>query len=81
MGVYYELGTLLGPKNTLPTLAALVAIYFAFTRLRLVGKMIICAWLRLSKIIFFRDLIKHLIHNHPHITTIPVSTFKLTYYF
>ena len=52
MGVYYELGTLLGPKNTLPTLAALVAIYFAFTRLRLVGKMIIYARLWLAKVIF-----------------------------
>ena len=41
MWVYYELGTLLGPKNSLPTLAALV------------GKIIIYARLRLTKIIFF----------------------------
>ena len=46
------------------------AINFAFSRLRLAGKMIIYARLRFTKIIFFRGLIKYLAHNHPHITTI-----------
>ena len=50
------------------------AIYFAFTRLRLAGKMIIYARLRLRKKIFFRGLIKYLAHNHPHATTIVLST-------
>ena len=51
------------------------AIYFAFTWLRLLGKMIIYAQLRLTKIILFRGLIKYLVHNHPHITTIFYSNF------
>ena len=43
---------------------------YAFIRLRLAGKMIIYVRLRLTKIFFFRGLIKYLAHNHPHITTI-----------
>ena len=72
MGVPHELGSLLGPKKELAYAHSLRswAIYYAFTWLRLAGKIIIYARLRLAKIIFFRGLIKYLAHNHPHITTI-----------
>ena len=72
MGFYHELGTLLDLKKQLAytRCARGQSILPCFGRLRLSGKMIICARLRLAKIIFFRVLIKYLTHNHPHITTI-----------
>ena len=43
--------------------------------LRTAGNMIIYAWLRLAKIIYFRGLIKYLAHNHPHIDNLNALNF------
>ena len=53
------------------------AIYFVFTRLRLAGKIIIYAWLRLAKIICFRGLIDYLAHNQLLTTPIRFALFTI----